>query len=352
MFLHTIHDVARLARVSIATVSAVVNKKGRVSPELTERVQKALEALDFQPHQLARSLKMQHTRTIGVVIPDVTNLFFAEVVRSVEDTARGHGYSIILCDSNEDPAQEATNLDTLYAWRVDGVLLAPADGQVSQDRLTRRRFPIVFVDRVVPGFLGPAVITDNFSGAYQASRHLISLGHKRIATIVGRLEFSNGIDRLEGFRKALQEAGLPLHDEYLQRGDFQLESGYRCGLQLLRLPTPPTAIFSCSNKMTLGLMRAINELGLNCPRDVSILGFDDFDWAANFSPRLTTVAQPTDEIGKQAMRMLVQEMQDFKKPGRNGEHKIVVLKPELRIRMSTTSPALQPRGDSYSSIRT
>lgn len=337
--MYTIHDVARLAKVSIATVSAVVNKKGRVSPELTERVQKALEALDYQPHQLARSLKVQQTRTIGVVIPDVTNLFYAEVVRSVEDTARGNGYSIILCDSNEDPAQETTNLDTLYAWRVDGVLLAPADGQTSQDRLTRRRFPIVFIDRITPGFVGSAVVTDNFDGAYQATRHLISLGHERIATIVGRLDFSNGIDRLEGFRKALQEAGLLLRDEYLPKGDFQLESGYRCGMQLLRLPSPPTAIFSGSNKMTLGLMRAVSELGLNCPRDVSILGFDDFDWAANFSPRLTTVAQPTDEIGKEAMRLLAQEMQDFRSPGRNGEHRIVVLKPELRVRMSTAPPA-------------
>ena len=348
--MYTIHDVARLAGVSIATVSAVVNKKGRVSPELTERVQKALEALDYQPHQLARSLKVQQTRTIGVVIPDVTNLFYAEVVRSVEDTARGNGYSIILCDSNEDPAQETTNLDTLYAWRVDGVLLAPADGQVSQDRLTRRRFPIVFIDRITPGFIGPAVITDNFSGAYQATRHLITLGHKRIATIVGRLEFSNGIDRLEGFRKALQEAGLLLHDEYVQQGDFQLESGYRCGMQLLKLPSPPTAIFSCSNKMTLGLMRAVSELGFNCPRDVSILGFDDFDWAANFSPRLTTVAQPTDEIGKEAMRLLAEEMQDFRNPGRNGEHRIVILKPELRVRMSTAPPATRPTGNSSYSI--
>lgn len=148
--MYTIHDVARLAGVSIATVSAVVNKKGGVSTELTERVQKALEALDYQPHRLARSLKVQRTHTIGIVIPDVTNLFFAEVVRGVEEEARGHGYSIILCDSNEDEAQELTNLDTLYAWRVDGVLLAPAATQTGQDSLIRRRFPIVFVDRIAP----------------------------------------------------------------------------------------------------------------------------------------------------------------------------------------------------------
>ncbi len=143
---------------------------------------------------------------------------------------------------------------------------------------------------------------------------------------------------MEGFRKALQEAGLPLHDEYLQRGDFQLESGHRCGLHLLRLPNPPTAIFSCSNKMTLGLMSAVTELGLRCPDNVSVLGFDDFDWAANFSPRLSTVAQPTHEMGHQAMRMLLDEIQRREKPGEPGEKKIVMLKPELRVRNSTAAP--------------
>ncbi len=333
--MHTIHDVARLAGVSIATVSAVLNKKGGVSAELTDRVEKALVALDYQPHQLARGLKARRTQTIGVVIPDLTNTFFAEVARGAEDEARSRGYSLILCDSNEDGSMDRTNL---YARRVDGVLLSPSHVMSGLDRLSQRRFPIVFVDRIPPGFDGPAVVIDNFGGAYHATQHLISLGHTRIATIAGRQDFCNAIDRLEGFRKALQEAGLPLHDEYLQRGDFQLESGHRCGLHLLRLPRPPTAIFSCSNKMTLGLMSAVTELGLRCPENVSVLGFDDFDWAANFSPRLSTVAQPTHEMGHQAMRMLLDEIQN-REHGQNGNwNKRVMLKPELRIRNSTAPP--------------
>jgi LacI family transcriptional regulator len=342
MRMHTIHDVARLARVSIATVSAVMNKKGGVSPKLTERVEKALAALDYRPHRLARSLKVRRTQTIGIVIPDLTNIFFAEVVRGVEEEARGLGYAIILCDSNEDRSQELTNLDTLHAWRVDGVLLAAADIQAGQDRLIRRRFPMVFIDRIAPGAEGPAVITDNFDGAYQATRHLISLGHKRIATIVGRLEFCNGLDRLEGFRKALQEAGLPVHDDYLKRGNFQFESGYQRGLELLDLPSPPTAIFSCSNKMTLGLMSAINERGVQCPDQVSVLGFDDFDWAANFRPRLSTVAQPTHLMGQEAMRMLIEEIEVFEKKQAPREKRIVILKPELRLRDSTAAPPKSP----------
>lgn len=335
--MHTIHDVARLAGVSIATVSAVLNKKGGVSAELTGRVEKALQALDFQPHQLARGLKARRTNTIGVVIPDFTNTFFAEVVRGAEDEARSQGYSLVLCDSNEDGGLDRTNLDNLYARRVDGVLLSPSHVLTGLDRQSERRFPIVFVDRIAPGFDGPAVVIDNFAGAYQATQHLISLGHTRIATIAGRQDFCNAIDRLEGFRKALQEAGLPLHDDYLQRGDFQLESGYRCGMHLLQLPKPPTAIFSCSNKMTLGLMSAITELSLRCPENVSVLGFDDFDWAANFSPRLTTVAQPTHQMGVEAMRMLLASIRNRdQKP--EAERKIVMLKPELRIRNSTTAP--------------
>jgi LacI family transcriptional regulator len=222
--------------------------------------------------------------------------------------------------------------------RVDGVLLAPTEANAAQDHLTRRRFPLVFFDRVSPSFSGSAVVTDNLGAAYDATRRLIGLGHERIAIITGRLNLSNGLDRLEGFRKALQQAGLPVRDEYLQRGDFQLKSGHSCGLRLLQLAVPPTAIFCCSNQMTLGLMRALGELGVACPGRVSVLGFDDFEWAANFSPRLTTVAQPTLEMGKQAVQMLMRNIKSFKERVNSGEEKVVVLKAELRVRDSTAAP--------------
>ena len=339
--MHTIHDVARLASVSVATVSKVLNEKGAVSSKLTQRVLSAIEALDYHPDQVARSLKTRETRTIGIVIPDVTNPFFTDVIRGVESEARAQGYSLIFCDSNEDPALEQINLKMLSARRVDGVLLAPTDANAAQDHLSHRRFPLVFFDRVSPSFSGFAVVTDNLGAAHNATRHLIGLGHKRIAIITGQLDLSNGLDRLEGFRNALQQASLPLHDEYLQRGDFQLESGYCCGLKLLSLAVPPTAIFSCNNQMTLGLMRALSELGVACPGRVSVLGFDDFDWAANFSPRLTSVAQPTREMGKQAVQMLISNIKSLKdrdNNGEGGEGKVVVLKAELRVRDSTAAP--------------
>ncbi len=334
----TIRDVARLADVSIATVSAVLNRKGGVSAALKERVEQAMEALDYHPNHVARSLKVRCTYSVGMVIPDVTNPFFTDVMRGVEDEARRAGYSVIFCNTNEDAELERRHLSTLFSRRVDGVLLAPSDSHSAQDHLTRRRFPLVFLDRIPPGFSDSAVVTDNFGASHEAARHLITLGHERIAIITGRLDLSNGRDRLEGFRKALQEAHLALRDEYLQRGDFRLQSGYGCGLGLMRLPTPPTAIFSCNNKMTLGLMRALGELRIPCPERVSVLGFDDFDWAANFSPRLTTISQPTYEMGRQAMAMLVRKMHPENGGKDIGAAQIVVLNNELRVRDSTAPP--------------
>ncbi|MGH9397148.1 MAG: LacI family DNA-binding transcriptional regulator [Terriglobia bacterium] len=338
--MQTIRDVARLAEVSLGTVSKVINKKGKVSPELTQRVLRAMEALDYHPDQIARSLKVRQTQTIGMVIPDITNPFFTEVIRGVEGEGRAHGYSLILCDSNEDPSLEQANLNTLFSRRVDGVLLAPTDAQIAQDRITRRRFPVVFFDRIPPSFTGSAVVTDNLGAAFEATHHLIGLGHRGLAIITGRLNLSSGLDRLEGFRKALQQAGLPLREEYLRQGDFQLESGYRCGLELLQLAIPPTGIFCCNNQMTLGLMRALAEMRVTCPGQVSVLGFDDFPWAANFSPRLTTIAQPSVEMGEKAMQMLLRKIEFFKEENNDKEEKVVVLKAELRVRDSTAAPAL------------
>ena len=336
--MRTMRDVARLAGVSVATVSLVLNNKGTVSAELTRRVKEAMETLDYHPDQRARSLKTGRSNTIGMVIPDVTNPFFTEVMRGVEDEARLQGYSVILCNSNEDPAQERHLLGMLFSRRVDGVVLACSDSHAAYDRLTRRRFPIVFIDRVPTGFDGGGVVVDNVGAACSAMRHLIGLGHRRIAIIAGRLNLSVGADRVEGYRKAMQAANLPVRDEYFQCGDFGLESGYRCGCELMRLAEPPTAIFACNNKMTLGLMRALAELRVPCPARVSVLGFDDFDWAAHFSPRLTTIAQPTHEMGKRAMELLLANMQRAAGESDAGENSVVVLKASLCIRESTAPP--------------
>ena len=336
---YTMRDVARLAGVSVGSVSAVINEKESASAKLKERVKAAMEALDYQPDHVARSLKVRRTHTVGMVVPDISNPFFTELMLGAEAAARARRYSMILCNSSEDPALEKQCLNALFSRRVDGVILAPADVHAAQDRLTARRFPIVFVDRIPPQFKGLAVIANNLEAAYVGARHLIDLGHHRIAIITGRLDLSTGIDRLEGFRKAMQEAHLPIREEYVRPGDFQLESGYRRGLELLSLEEPPTAVFCCNNKLTLGLMRALSERGVPCPEQVSVLGFDDFDWAASFRPRLTTIAQPTSEMGRRAMELLLRKIESS--DGALAEDLAPIsLQATLHVRDSTAPPFL------------
>jgi len=336
--LHTIRDVARLAGVSTATVSFVINEKAHVSEELKRRVLDAIDALNYHPNNVARSLKVRRTQTIGMVVPQITNPFFGEIMTGVEYEAHKSGYSVIFCNSNEDPALETLHLNILFERRVDGILLSSSNPLHFADRHAKRRSPVVFVDRAPPGYLGAAVVGDNLVASQEAARHLIRLGHSRIAIITGPLDLQICVERLEGFRQGLQEAALPLSDDYVKCGDFRSESGYLTGLELMRLPNPPTAIFCCNNSMTLGLMRALGKLGIPCPERVSVLGFDDFEWAASFRPQLTAVAQPTREMGRLATEILIQEIEQQKGEAGNEKKQTIVLANELRVRDSTAPP--------------
>jgi LacI family transcriptional regulator len=334
---YTMRDIARLAGVSVSTVSAVVNNKGIVSPDLTESVQKAIKALGFRPHAGARSLRLGRSHVIGMVIQDVTNPFFVEVMRGVESEAIKSGYEIMVCNSNGQADLELRHLDALYAQRVDGILLIPSDSYAAREILVRNHGPIVFVDCVPLRAEVACVMTDNFDASREAIRYLIGLGHKRVAVISGRLVHSTNIDRVEGYRKAMQEAGLPIPGEYLKHGDSTVESGYRFGLALLQSSTPPTAIFTVNNRLSLGVLQALRELRTPCPESVSVLGFDDTDWAAVFNPALTVVAQPTDGVGKRAVELLLQSIQRSGS-GAEIETRRIILKSSLRIRGSTGPP--------------
>ncbi len=339
---YTMRDVARLAGVSVATVSAVINGSAVVSQARAQRVREAMQALDYHPDQVARSLKVGRTDVIGMVIPDITNAFFPEVVRGVEDAAHEQGFSVILCNSNEDPERERRQLNELFARRVDGVLLVPCDSSTPFDTLARRRLPIVFVDRIPVGLTHGGVATDNIDAGYRCTEHLISLGHQRIAFLAGRIRITPHADRLEGFRRSMQERGLVVRNEYLRMGDLQIESGYQHGIELLSLPTPPTAIISSNNKMLLGLMRAIAELRVPCPGRVSVIGFDDFIWTQHFTSRLTVLAQRTYEIGVQATKMLLARIAASEKDTPPEDDELILLKAELRVRESTgAAPAVR-----------
>ncbi len=329
-------DVARLAGVSTSTVSAVVNGNVPVSPDRVTRVREAMLALDYHPDEVARSLKTGRTNVVGVVVPDITNAFYPEVIRGVEEAAQAAGYGVLLCDSNENPETEEKHLNTLLARRVDGVLLACCTESTAYATVVRRRFPVVFVDRLPPGAAESTVSTDNVHAGYLAARHLIELGHERIALLAGHLGLSPHRDRLEGFRKAMQESHLPIRDEYLICGGVQVENGIDSGRELLSLKVRPTAIMSSNHKLLLGLLQALDEHRVKVPAEVSVLGFDDYVWNRYSSPSLTAVAQDTCEIGRRSFELLLQMIAGPSGQAQPEEH--IRLAAELRVRNSTAPP--------------
>jgi LacI family transcriptional regulator len=329
--------VAMLADVSIATVSAVINGTASVRPERKKRVLDAMAALNYFPDAIARGLKTGKTNALGVVVPDITNPFYPEVIRGVEDIARQAGYSVLLCDSNEDPRREADHLNSLFSRRVDGVLLACCVNSTAVSGTFRGRYPVVYIDRIPPVAFEGSVSSDNIQAGAMATRHLLGLGHQRIAMVVGHLGLSPHRDRLEGFRKAMQESHLPILDEYLIAGDLQIEDSLRTCRQLLDLPNPPTAIMVGNNKLLLGVLAGLEERAIRVPHQISILGFDDYLWNRYFSPSLTAVAQSTFEMGKRACELLLHSIEN------NQEHepsaaRRICLPTELRIRNSTAPP--------------
>lgn len=337
----TIHDVARLAQVSVATVSALTNSSAFVSDALAERIRNAMSALDYHPDRVARSLRTGKTHAIGMVVPDVTNPFYPEVIRGVEHTAQQNGYSLVLVNSNENLEQERRGLETLMAMRVDGLLIACCDGTTAMyDVLARRNIPAVFFDRVPAQGNTIRVSTDNFKAGLVATKHLIELGHERIAIMAGRVELSPHAARVEGFRKAMQEAGLAVRDEYFRIGSLSAESGYQMGKQLLELERRPTAIFCTNNKSLLGLVRAIGEKKIACPEELSVIGFDDFAWTENFHPPLTTIVQPAEELGRQGTGILIGRimMHDGTYPATPIPLEPLMIEARLQIRQSTGPP--------------
>ena len=250
----TIRDVSRLADVSVATVSAVINGKSGVSETLTRQVRRAIEALNYQPDYLARSLRMQRSNILGIVMPQIASSFYAEVLRGVEDVASEHGYSILVSNSRGDAEQERKEIFVLVSRRVDGILLATADSHFAYQRQFTQRFPLVLFDRFPPAFTGTVVATDNAAASFEATDHLIQLGHHRIAIIAGTQGISAADERVDGFRRAMNEAGLTVPQEFLKYGNFDMNGGLECALELMKLPSPPTAIFSHNYEMTLGLI--------------------------------------------------------------------------------------------------
>src|SRR5450631_1091073 len=264
----SIYDVARESGASVFTVSAVVNNKAHVGTKLREKVEAAIRKLNYRPNLIARSLAKQRTHTIGMIVPDIANPFFPMVVRGAEDAAQKHGYNLLLCNSDDSLAKEETAIELLLSKRVDGILLTKAAGDFSpalRQMIEEVNIPFVLVMRTYPQLTKDAVISDDYQGAYEAVCHLARSGRRRIGLISGPLKISNAKERFRGFRHALEVNKLPYEPELVVEGDYRIESGFRAGHALLS--HRPDGIYVANHLMTIGLLKAVEEMGLMCPDD-------------------------------------------------------------------------------------
>lgn len=301
----TIRDVAKLARVSPATVSRVLSGKGAVSEATRRRVLDAMAALNYEPNALGRNLRKQETKTVIVLIPDIKNPFFSEIIRGIEDVAIREGYTILLGNTDNDVKREAEYLRILNAKRADGLILTTARVEKDHILALARQKPVVLACEYLLDADVPSVSIDNVSSTRKATAHLLSLGHTRIAHLTGPLHVIISRDRLQGYQQALHQHGLSVDPALVQEGDWTLDSGYLLMRKLLALAHPPTAVFAANDEMAIGAIRAVRERGLRVPDDIAIVGFDDIAYAAYVDPPLTTVAQPCYEIGRTAMEMVL-----------------------------------------------
>jgi LacI family transcriptional regulator len=326
----SIYDVARESGASVFTVSAVVNNKSHVGKKLRERVEAAIRKLSYRPNLIARSLAKQRTHTIGMIVPDIANPFFPMVVRGAEDAAQKHGYNLLLCNSDDSLDKEAAAIELLLSKRVDGILLTKAAGDLQlplRQMIKEMNIPFVLVMRTYPQLTKDAVITDDYQGAYDAVCHLARAGRRRIGLISGPLKVSNAMARWQGFHDALNAQSLSFEPQLVIEGDYRIDSGFRAGNALLS--HHPDGIYVSNHLMTIGLLKAAEEMGLSCPDDFGLVIFDDYPWLSVFRPRLTTVELPKHQLGSEAAELLIERIGGSRK-------KAVVrkLQPELRIRES------------------
>ena len=342
----TITDVATLAGVSTATVSRVLNENPRVNPEMARRVKEAIAELGYRPSPAARTLRTQQSRVWALLIPDVRNPFFTEMVRGIEDVAYTAGYSLILCNTDEDSEKERTYLELALAERVTGIILAPTHPPTSSlAEVIENDVPIVTVDRKVDGYDLDHVVVNNVAGAEQAVEHMLECGYGRLGCISGPLETTTGQERLAGFRRGIERNGAQVDDSLVQVGDFREASGTRAMERLLQLDRPPDAVLVANNLMTLGALEAVLNAGFRIPDQIAIIGFDDSPWNVLSRPSITSIAQPTYELGTETSRLLMSRIEGYTGPARE-----VMLSPTLRIRSSTTSQP--PRGSNGVAVDT
>lgn len=332
----TIYDVARRAEVSPATVSRVVNGHANVDPALAERVREAMRELDYRPNAVARNLRRSRTTLWAVVISDIGNPFFTSLVRGVEDVAQSAGYSVVLCNSDEDPAKEGRYVSVALSEQMAGVIISPSGRATHINRLVDSRVPVVVIDRQLRNAQVDTVLVDNEHGAELATGHLLESGYRQIACITGPRRLSTAVQRLQGYQHALAAAGLPLDENLVRFADFRTGGGYQAMSSLLAGTPRPDAVFAGNNLMTVGAVECLVDSRIAMPDEMGVVGFDDVPWATLVRPSLTTVAQPTYELGRAAAELLVDRIATPERPPST-----VTLHTKLNVRESSTG---RPRG--------
>lgn len=326
-------QVAEKARVSTTTVSHVINNTRVVSEDARERVLAVIQELRYIPSAVARSLKNDRTHTLGMMIPNNSNPYFAEIIQSLEDACFELGYNIILCNSYDDPKKQAAYIRVLMEKRIDGLILVSSG---SDEELTRlladEGIPKVLVDRELDGVAADFIEADHEDGGYQATEYLISLGHRDIACVAGPENILASAARIRGYQRALSEAGLPFKPEYLIHADFTSQGGFNAFQHLLALPVRPSAIFASNDLMAIGGICAANQAGIRIPDDLSVLGYDDIALASFSTPPLTTIAQPKQAIGRLTAEVLIDRI---KNPDASLRRELI--KSKLVVRSSTAA---------------
>lgn len=304
----TIKDVAKTAGVSTATVSAVINESAYVSPALRARVLEAVQLLGYAPSQLARRLRTGMSELIAIVVADLSNPFYARVVCAAEAAVTAWGFGLVVFNSDEKPEAEKRIISRVRTLCCEGLILAPAGAEPLGRGAEGRRIPTVLFGRTLEGGGLDAVTIDNFAASYQATSYLIDLGHKRIGAITGPRHLSTGLARIEGMQSAMSAKGLAVEPRFVRSGDFREEVAYSAARALLEQPDRPTALYVANGLMALGVMRAIADIGLRCPEDVSVASTDNIPGIRGLRPNLTRTEHPIVDMVNEAVRLLVDRM--------------------------------------------
>ncbi|MFN8491340.1 MAG: LacI family DNA-binding transcriptional regulator [Caldilineaceae bacterium] len=327
----TIREVAKRAGVAPITVSRVLNKSGYFSQEIKDRVEAAVAELHYVPNMLARSLRSNRTQTLGLVLSDITNPFWTTVARGVEDAASQQGFNVILCNTDEKESKQAEYLAVLLRKRVDGILLVPARSTPeSVKTIQKQGVQVVVMDRRVPGAEVDVVRGSSTQGAFELVDYLLKLGHRRIAILTGPENVSTAQERVNGCKQAFKAAKAPEANMTVIAGEFTIESGYALAQQAVALTPRPTALFAANNFIAIGTLKALHDLGLRVPEDVSVVSFDDLPVSLVVDPFLTVAAQPAYQMGQRATELLLQRI--FSPAATPGQE--VVLPTQLIVRQS------------------